>query len=402
MSFRLKTILGIAIIELVVMMLLIAINQFNLGGSATAQLYDRAQATGRIFSNMVADAVISLDLATLDATINSAVASESLTYLRVRNGDGVVLSQGGSPDALAVPFVADDSYDSAISDHLIDLSTPILIAGQTFGSVEIGMTTQAVEEEIVSALRWNLLVAGIGMSLVAVFGYILGSMLTRQLSHLREGALAISDGKLDLTIPVLGRDELAQTAKCFNHMAQTLAADRKSLQDRQTELLAKKARVETIVDCMTEIADGQLERNVPDTDGPDEIGNMARATEVFRTAMSEVERARLEQQRLIQAIDLLDDQVAIFSTEGVALYTNHAFRSFNEDTLATLGEHFTYEEFLRAAIEGQRIRIEGAPEEWINERVNGDETSLGPFEVKWAPPCRAMCRWLALSSQPPT
>jgi len=45
MSFRLKTILGIAVIELTVMAILITVNQFNLGGAASSQLFERVEST---------------------------------------------------------------------------------------------------------------------------------------------------------------------------------------------------------------------------------------------------------------------------------------------------------------------------------------------------------------------
>jgi len=293
-SFRLKTVLGIAMIELTVMAILITLNQFALGGSATTQLFDRTESTGRVFANTVADAVIATDLATLDATIASAVSTADLAYIRVVNPAGIVLSQGGAEEALAREFIADTSFDTATTDHIIDVSIPVTVGGATFGAVELGMSTTAVEQEVQQALTWNIIVAILGMSLVAIFGFGLGSILTRQLHGLREGAVRISEGDLETRVDVKGRDELAQTAVCFNHMAQALRQDRASLKAKQAELLEKKARVDVIVDCMKEIADGREDTIIPDTSREDEIGDMARATEVFDNSMQAVRRAKLD------------------------------------------------------------------------------------------------------------
>ena len=111
------------------MAILIGINQFALGGSTASQLYERAESTTRVFANAVADAVIATDLATLDATIEAAVMSEELTYLRIRDSAGTVLSQNGVKEALATPFIRDDSYETALSDHIIDIDLPIEIEG---------------------------------------------------------------------------------------------------------------------------------------------------------------------------------------------------------------------------------------------------------------------------------
>ena len=328
MSFRLKTILGIAFIELTVMAILIGVNQFALGGSASTQLFERATATARVYANAVSDAVVATDLATLDATIQTAVGTEELTYLRARNASGFVLSEAGSVDALEAPFEADTSFETAKLDSRIDISVPIEIAGTQFGAIGMGISTLRVEREIAQALRLNLVVAAIGMSLVAVFGYGLGTILTRQLRGLRIGAREIASGHLEHQIAVKGRDELADTAACFNDMARILSHDRAVLQRQKDELLVKKGRVEVIVDCMKDISRGAGSPEIPDTDRADEIGDMARATVVFHNSMRAVEQARLEQQRLISAFDQVGEQVVVFGLDGRALFRNRAFRQF--------------------------------------------------------------------------
>lgn len=384
MSFRLKTVLGIALIELTVMAILIAINQFALGGSATTQLFQRAEATGRVFANTVADAVIATDLATLDATINSAVSSADLAYIRVRNPDGIVLSQGGDADTLAREFSPDTSFDTATNDHVIDISFPVTVAGTNFGFLEIGMSTLTVEEEVRQALNWNIIVAIVGMSLVAVFGFGLGSILTHQLKWLREGARRISDGDLETRIKDSGRDELAETARCFNQMAEALSLDRARLAEKQVELLDKKSRVDAIVDCMRGISNGESDISVPYSSRSDEIGDMARATVVFDESMQAVKRARLEQQRLISAFDQVAEQVAIFEEDGQSLFLNTAFRTFNREILEALPERFTLKDFLETGVEQSAFPdIKGAPADWVNAQLARRDSA--PVEIRRAP-----------------
>ncbi|MEM7213692.1 MAG: HAMP domain-containing protein, partial [Pseudomonadota bacterium] len=386
MSFRLKTILGIALIELSVMAILITVNQLNFGGTASTQLFERVRSTGALFSTMVADAVISIDLATLDAMIENSLTSDELVYIRVRNATDVVLSANGDPLALEQAFVADIDFQSALTDHRIDLSSPIFIAGQNFGFVEIGVSTLRVEEEMASALRWNMIVAAIGMSLVAVFGYLLGSILTAQLSSLREGARMITSGDLGYQIDVRGRDELADTASCFNTMAITLAEDRAELEQRQAELLAKRDRTNSIVESMKEIAKGAENVDVPDSERFDEIGDMARATVVFRDAMQQVQKARAEQARLIHAFDQLDEQVAIYGEDGGVIFLNAAFRLFNADVIDNLPDVFTRREFLEAGLRhGAYPEAVGREAEWLQGRMDWSEGSKPPSEVARAP-----------------
>jgi len=370
MSFRLKIILGIALIELSVMAILTTVNQLNYGGTASAQLYQRAHATSELFATMVADAVISIDLATLDAMTENTLATDGLTYLRVRNQDGTVLSTQGDSTVLALPFRADGSFETALDDHRIDISAPIEIAGQSYGVVEIGVSTLAVEAGMASALRWNVLVGLTGMSLVALFGYVLGSALSRRVSSLRHGAEMIASGDLGFQIEVRGRDELADTARCFNHMATTLAADRAALDEKQAELIDNRDRTALIVDSMKAIAAGAQTIEVPECDRLDEIGDMARATTVFQDAMREVQAVRAEQARLIHAFDQVGEQVAIYDKDGRSIFLNTAFRLANAHLIEKLPNGFCYEEYLSEGCrQGVFPDAIGREAEWVAGRL---------------------------------
>jgi len=134
-----------------------------------------------MFATMVADPLISLDLATLDAMVANTLSNDDIVYLRVLASNGAELTAGGAAGALETTFVADANFEAALGDHRIDLSQPIAVSGQEFGTVQIGVSTLQVEQEMASALQWNMIVAAIGMTMVAFFGYVLGSVLTRQL-----------------------------------------------------------------------------------------------------------------------------------------------------------------------------------------------------------------------------
>ncbi len=346
MSFRLKTILGIALIELVIMVVLIFMNQLNFGGTASSEAYDRGRVTAQLFATMVTDAVISTDLATIDSMIENTLENDDLIYLRVLDGTGTVFSQGGNAEALAQPFSEDTDFDSALADHRIDVLTPIRIGGQDFGRVELGVSTWRVEQGIKLAVIWNLIIAATGMTLVAIFGFLLGSILTQQLSSLRDGARMIEGGNLSHRIPVHGKDELADTATSFNNMAKALAMDRAALEEQQIDLLEKRDRTLEISSVMREIVQGNTLVSVPSQQRDDEIGDMARATAVFRNTMEEIVMARREQDRLIQAFNRLGEQVAIFDANERVIFANAAFREGNRRTIATLSPGYSFNDFL--------------------------------------------------------
>ncbi len=346
MSFRLKTILGIALIELFVMLILIFMNQTHFGGTANSEAYDRGRVTVQLFSSMVTDAVISSDLAGIDSMIDNMLKNDELIYLRVLDNTGTIFSQGGNSEALTQTFIEDANFDSALSDQRIDVFSPIRIHDQDFGRVELGLSTVRVEHGIKLALISNILIAATGMTLVAIFGFLLGSVLTQQLSALRDGARMIEEGNLSHRVPVRGRDELADTALCFNNMAAALATDRAALELQQADLLEKREKTLEVVSVMREIVMGKTLLSVPSQGREDEIGDMARATAVFRNTMEQIVAARREQARLIKAFDQLGEQVAIFDSNERVIFTNAAFRENNRAVIESLPLAFSYNEYL--------------------------------------------------------
>jgi signal transduction histidine kinase len=110
-----------------------------------------------------------------------------------------------------------------------------------------------------------LLVFAAGIAIV--LGYFQSSVLTDRITQLDEAAQSISDGNLDVRIPVSGRDEMAILAKTFNKMAEQLQeASRKQEEaenlrrdliawvghDLQTPLASIQAIVEALADGIIE------------------------------------------------------------------------------------------------------------------------------------------------------
>ena len=94
MSFRLKTILGIALIESVLLLILVISGLTFLSDSNEDQLLQRAQTTSRLFANATKDAVLSTDLATLESFVEEIMSNPDIVYVRIRN-NSMVLAEGG-------------------------------------------------------------------------------------------------------------------------------------------------------------------------------------------------------------------------------------------------------------------------------------------------------------------
>lgn len=221
MSFRLKTILGIALIEAVLLFILIWSSMVFLSTSNEEQLKNRVETLARVFATTTQDAVLTTNLASLESAVINVLTNPGVVYARVRGRQDVVLAEGGDPKVLKRPFKADREFDT-IDDGVYDSFIDITIHDTRYGRVEIGISIDAIQEVLRAARERMALIAVIEMGLVALFSFFLGLYLTRGLASLKDASQRLAGGELGYKINVVGRDELAETAKAFNDMSQKL------------------------------------------------------------------------------------------------------------------------------------------------------------------------------------
>ncbi|WP_135077755.1 ATP-binding protein [Terasakiella sp. SH-1] len=259
MSFRLKTILGIAIIEILLLTLLVVSSINYLKSSNEEQMLNRAQISAQLLATMTAEAVISLDLATLDALVEKTLTNKQIIYIRVRDSAGEVLSAQGPKDILNRVFKEDSTILEAQQDNILDVQHPITIEDDIWGVIELGMSTTQLTGFVQQAREHLLSVAFIEVILVGIFGFLLGGILTRQLKSLQIGAKKVAQGDFGHVIEVKGKDELADTAHSFNEMSLALKKYADDLQDALSRAHEKRFKAESILqDAVSNLSQGVL------------------------------------------------------------------------------------------------------------------------------------------------
>ncbi|WP_370279210.1 sensor histidine kinase [Pontibacterium sp.] len=221
MSLRLKTILGVAFIEAILLVLLVSMTLDYLRSTNYEGMVKRASTTATLFATTTKDAVLSYDLASLDAFVNEVMRNPDLVYARVLGPDQDLFAEAGDETLLSQPF-APDTDVSSVTDGIFDTFALIVEGGEVYGQVQLGLDISSLNAKIEEAQRWSAALAAIEMGLVALFSFLLGAYLTKQLGVLQGAARDISDGKLDVEIPVRGKDEIAEVALAFNTMVQNL------------------------------------------------------------------------------------------------------------------------------------------------------------------------------------
>lgn len=321
MRFSSKIILGVAVIATALLAVLISSALSVLRASNEAELTRRVQLAGKLLAVAAKDAVIAQDLAMLDSLVNEAMASDQIAFVRIVDAAGVVLAQQGDAKLLGLPFHQENSLDD-VHDGVFDRSTPVLAGVLRQGEVQIGVSTAPLTILLASARHWAASMAGMMMVLVALFSWLLGRYLTRQLVALRQASLRFGAGDFEYRVPVTGHDDLAQTALAFNCMAQQLGDSREVVR----------------AECLKRLAAQQAAE---------------KSDQLLREAVSSI----------AQGLTLYDE------TDRLVL-CNEAYLNFYETSRDLIVPGNTFENIVRRGAErGQYREAVGRVDDWVRERV---------------------------------
>jgi serine phosphatase RsbU (regulator of sigma subunit)/anti-sigma regulatory factor (Ser/Thr protein kinase) len=142
-----------------------------------------------------------------------------------------------------------------------ELVEPVVFKGKDIGEVHIILTNKGIGRVMSSKQVNFVLVFFVVFVLTAAGIYWLLGLITKPIQALREGVVAIGDGRLEHRIEIDGEDEFAQIAKAFNDMAGKFKGAQESL--IETEKMQKEIAV------AKEIQQTLLPKEIPDTEGFD-------------------------------------------------------------------------------------------------------------------------------------
>lgn len=247
MSIRLKTILGIALIESALLIMLIVMMMVFIRESNFEGLLKRASTTATLFATTTKDAVLSYNFASLESFVNEVLRNPDLVYARVVSTDGNVFAEAGDRSHLSSGQFKADAVIEDVLDDVYDTSADVAEGGVVYGRVEIGLHIGSVTQAIHTVTRWSMILATSEMALVALFSFFLGGYLTGQLKNLHQAARRVAGGDFDINIQARGRDEIAEVAHAFNCMAGNLKKTSEERGQYETRLLELNQSLENRV-----------------------------------------------------------------------------------------------------------------------------------------------------------
>ncbi len=251
MSLRLKTIIGVGLIEATLLVILISTILNYMRETSENSLENYITTTKTLFATSTKDAILSFDLATLDSSIEEILKNDNIIYVRIIDNNNNILASGSNGDYQEKEFKLDNSYLD-IDDSIYDTEEFITVEDTTYAKVELGVSTRQIEQSIKETTKLSISIAIIEMVLVAFFSFILGIYLTKQLKVLRNAAKDISSGDYTKKIDIKTRDEVGEVAHAFNKMTNSLNVANQETLTYQQELEELNKTLESRVERRTE------------------------------------------------------------------------------------------------------------------------------------------------------
>lgn len=250
LSLRTKLVLLSLLVEVVMLSVLVA-NSVRLSqNSLLAQAQQRYTELNTLFNAALAAPLSQQDYATLHEILVESLHQEGVVYAVLVDRTGTTVASAGHKQGRALPIAPTPPGFTDIHPDRFDANTPVTLAGQQYGTLYYGVSTQFLTEGRAHLVQQSLLIAGVEIFLSIVILAGLGFWLTRHLSTLTNVAQAFAQGQMDIRLPVRSSDEVGALTHAFNTMADALAGQLTALKGSTAQLREEQARLVALLHAM--------------------------------------------------------------------------------------------------------------------------------------------------------
>ncbi len=212
-------------------------------------LLQRGAAISRVVALSAGHFLLAKDPLGLDRLVSETRASDpDIAFVAIRDASDVVvahdqMAERGKPFRPVPPLLplgtfGDTRADEVVRDgrRLIEYTTPISFAGRRVGIASLGISMQGLATAQRS-IRQRIFATAAVFLVVAIFGtLVLSSFVTTPVKRLHRGVLSLAGSDTFQPVPAHSSDELGALTRNFNHMAETILAQKRSLQLKALQL----------------------------------------------------------------------------------------------------------------------------------------------------------------------
>ncbi|MDP5252697.1 MULTISPECIES: ATP-binding protein [unclassified Vibrio] len=212
MSIRMKTILGLSMIQLLLCMAIFTLSFRYLTHENKQRFEQQVQSTLSISQTLTLRPILANDLIALRKLLTTLVEQYNMVYAEIRSPNKVILAQSGDRASLN-NLTAENKV--ALDQVIVYQGTPIAFATLYFDLTETNTQMETIKHNF-------LALSFITVLIIIAIAYCLGHYLTRSLSKLEQAALKVASGERTFTWQSSGNDEISVVVKAFRHMIDKL------------------------------------------------------------------------------------------------------------------------------------------------------------------------------------
>lgn len=228
---RFKLALTSTLVEIVMLAFLISNSVAITTQALEDQMRYRVQEIIPLLNASLAAPLVERDYATLNEILNQVVRKGGIEYLGITDVDDHLVAELGE-----VSHETDSEKNiTTISDISAyqHLHVPITLSGATVGDLHLSIDTSFLYLTISALQREGMLIAGGEILITFVLLVLVGVLLTRNLATLANASRSMTGGDLSVRVAIKTRDEIGDTARAFNTMAERLETSYNALKNSE-------------------------------------------------------------------------------------------------------------------------------------------------------------------------
>jgi signal transduction histidine kinase len=247
-SLRKKLTFGVTLIEACFFLMLALMVTAVIEASLSYNLEKKAKMSAQLFASMTKDAVVTYDIASLEVFVQEMMTHQDIVYARILDSNYNNLAQSG--DAPAMTVYATEQSVAAVNDGVFDVEAAIVIEGQAFGYVQLGLKVDFIAQAINETQLVIAGVAAVEILFISIIAYFFSGYLVKQLTRLKQSAENMTQ-QITTGEPIRERIDMYDTdhevmvvAESFNALVDALNRQIKRSQKFQNELFTLNANLE--------------------------------------------------------------------------------------------------------------------------------------------------------------
>ncbi len=238
-SLRIKLVIITVVVETVMLVLLVT-NSARLIENSQVELANlRLDEVKPLINTALSAPLVEKDFAKLQEILDYIRRDEGIVYLVLYDDANKIVASSGWNKEEPLPTLEHElAIDINNNPQRFDSKLEIQISGITYGTLYYGISTIFLIDAKARLIRESSIIAGSAILLSIAILTLLGSWITRHLVKLSKASVELSEGNLEIQLPVNSQDEVGQLAKTFNLMATAVSTRIKELSNNEEKFHA--------------------------------------------------------------------------------------------------------------------------------------------------------------------